>query len=118
MRFEPGDVKTVTLCSIAGRQIIRGGNGIASGKVDPSKREEIARKFVLEGFSHVHDQSAVVTIQQDTVVDRATYVSMFGPTTGDRVKLGDTGLIIEVEEDKVSPSYSCFHFCTRTLASF
>lgn len=100
MRFEPGDIKTVTLCSIAGRQVIRGGNGIASGKVDPSRRDEIARKSVHEGFSHIPDQS-VVPVQRDTVVDRATYVSMFGPTTGDRVTLGDTGLIIEVEEDKV-----------------
>jgi len=32
-------------------------------------------------------------------LDRETYVSMFGPTTGDRVRLGDTELIIEVEHD-------------------
>lgn len=30
---------------------------------------------------------------------RAHYADMFGPTTGDRVKLGDTGLIAEVERD-------------------
>ena len=33
------------------------------------------------------------------VIDRQTYASMFGPTTGDRVRLGDTALIIEVEKD-------------------
>ena len=32
-------------------------------------------------------------------IDRASYASMFGPTTGDRVRLGDTALIIEVEKD-------------------
>ena len=32
-------------------------------------------------------------------IDRSSYASMFGPTTGDRVRLGDTGLIIEVEKD-------------------
>ncbi len=32
-------------------------------------------------------------------MDRATYASMFGPTTGDRVRLGDTALVIEVEKD-------------------
>lgn len=101
MRFEPGDIKTVTLCSIAGRQVIRGGNGIASGKVDLSKRNEITRKFVHDGFSHIPADKGAVPIQRDTIVDRATYVSMFGPTTGDRVTLGDTGLIIEVEEDRV-----------------
>ena len=34
-----------------------------------------------------------------TVIDRQSYASMFGPTTGDRVRLGDTALIIEVEKD-------------------
>lgn len=33
-------------------------------------------------------------------IDRAAYAQMFGPTTGDRVRLADTDLIIEVEEDK------------------
>jgi urease subunit alpha len=34
-----------------------------------------------------------------TTIDRNTYASMFGPTTGDRVRLGDTALTIEVERD-------------------
>ncbi len=33
---------------------------------------------------------------------RAAYVDMFGPTTGDRVRLADTDLIIEVEKDFTS----------------
>ncbi len=32
-------------------------------------------------------------------VKRAAYADMFGPTTGDRVRLADTDLIIEVEKD-------------------
>ncbi|WP_319583519.1 urease subunit alpha [uncultured Pseudodesulfovibrio sp.] len=32
-------------------------------------------------------------------IDRKTYGDMFGPTVGDRVRLGDTDLIIEVEKD-------------------
>ena len=32
-------------------------------------------------------------------IDRAAYASMFGPTTGDRVRLADTELFIEVERD-------------------
>ena len=34
-----------------------------------------------------------------TPISRATYAAMFGPTTGDRVRLGDTDLIIQVERD-------------------
>jgi urease subunit alpha len=32
-------------------------------------------------------------------IQRAAYAEMFGPTTGDRVRLADTGLLIEVERD-------------------
>ena len=33
-------------------------------------------------------------------IDRAAYAAMFGPTTGDRVRLADTDLILQVEEDR------------------
>src|SRR5262250_2166660 len=33
-------------------------------------------------------------------IDRHTYADHYGPTTGDRVRLGDTNLIIEVESDR------------------
>src|SRR5688572_32015094 len=32
-------------------------------------------------------------------LDRRTYADHYGPTTGDRVRLGDTDLIVEVETD-------------------
>src|SRR6266700_3324153 len=34
-----------------------------------------------------------------TKMQRAVYAEMFGPTTGDRVRLADTDIIIEVEKD-------------------
>ncbi|WP_411725752.1 urease subunit alpha [Methyloglobulus sp.] len=33
-------------------------------------------------------------------ISRQAYADMFGPTTGDRVRLGDSGLFLEVEEDR------------------
>jgi urease subunit alpha len=33
------------------------------------------------------------------IMSRAAYAQMFGPTVGDKVRLADTGLIIEVEKD-------------------
>jgi len=33
-------------------------------------------------------------------IERAAYAAMFGPTVGDRVRLADTDLIVEVEEDR------------------
>ena len=32
-------------------------------------------------------------------ISRRAYADMYGPTTGDRVRLGDTDLLIEVERD-------------------
>lgn len=32
-------------------------------------------------------------------ISRQEYVGLFGPTTGDRIRLGDTGLFIEIERD-------------------
>ena len=34
-----------------------------------------------------------------TSLSRAAYADMFGPTTGDRVRLADTELFIEIEQD-------------------
>src|SRR5260221_7518091 len=35
-------------------------------------------------------------------IDRRAYAEMFGPTTGDRVRLADTDLLIEIERDFTS----------------
>ncbi|MEC8175326.1 MAG: urease subunit alpha [Pseudomonadota bacterium] len=35
-------------------------------------------------------------------MDRAAYAAMFGPTTGDKVRLADTDLFIEVEDDRTT----------------
>ena len=35
-----------------------------------------------------------------TTLDRRAYAEMYGPTVGDRVRLGDTELVIEVESDR------------------
>src|SRR5450755_548594 len=34
-----------------------------------------------------------------TTITRRAYAAMYGPTAGDRIRLADTDLIIEVEED-------------------
>ena len=38
---------------------------------------------------------------------RSHYADMFGPTTGDKVRLGDTGLVLEVEKDFASYGDEC-----------
>ena len=41
------------------------------------------------------------------IIDRRAYTDMYGPTTGDRVRLGDTDLIVEVEKDHTVYGEEC-----------
>ncbi|WUI02724.1 urease subunit alpha [Spirillospora sp. NBC_00431] len=40
-----------------------------------------------------------------TTISRAKYASMYGPTVGDRFRLGDTNLVVEVEKDHTEGHY-------------
>ncbi|KAI6108159.1 hypothetical protein F5141DRAFT_1121071 [Pisolithus sp. B1] len=101
VRFEPGDTKTVTLCSIAGEKCPKGGNNItaliarhlASGDAEP-----VVDTKRLSGFTHVPEPDAPL-VHSDSDMGREEYISMFGPTVGDRVRLGDTSLWIRIERD-------------------
>jgi urease len=92
----------VTLCSIAGAKIVSGGNQLASGAFYLERTEEIVRGLVQKGFGHVSEPGAL-EVAMDTDIGRDAYISMFGPTVGDKVRLGDTALWIEVERDEVWP---------------
>ena len=46
---------------------------------------------------------------------RKEYAAMYGPTTGDRVRLGDTALVAEVEHDHAVPGDECLHGGGKTL---
>ncbi|MGZ4778228.1 MAG: urease subunit beta, partial [Thermoanaerobaculia bacterium] len=50
VRFEPGETKTVTLVSIAGNQVIRGGNALADGKVSAENLEKALAAVSSRGF--------------------------------------------------------------------
>ncbi len=52
VRFEPGDTKTVTLVSIAGNQVIRGGNNLADGPVTEEGRARAIEKAGAAGFGN------------------------------------------------------------------
>ncbi len=46
---------------------------------------------------------------------RSDYARMYGPTTGDAVRLGDTSLLAEVEHDFAVPGDECLHGGGKTL---
>ncbi|KAK6522762.1 Urease [Arthrobotrys megalospora] len=99
VRFEPGDTKTVTLVEISGNKVIRGGNNLASGKVGSLDPEIILKNLEKGGFAHVPSLVIDITNLSTASMEREAYAAMFGPTTGDLVRLGDTELWIKVEKD-------------------
>ncbi|KAK3693669.1 putative urease [Podospora appendiculata] len=99
VRFEPGDAKTVALVEIGGNKVIRGGNNLASGPVDPSRVDDIIAKLQEAGFAHEPEPAADLALVDAFSMDRAAYATMFGPTTGDVLRLGSTDLWIKVEKD-------------------
>jgi urease len=124
-RFEPGEKKTVVLVSIGGNMVIRGGNNICNGPVSDSPLviEKIMAKLKDQKFLHLEE--AIVsdrvlgtkrsisdsegndvpngTLRESDYggleIKRDLYARMYGPTTGDVVRLGDTELYIRVEKD-------------------
>ena len=50
--FQPGDSKSVTLVSIGGHKVIRGGNGIGDGPIDHSQIIEVMQKVIANNFGH------------------------------------------------------------------
>lgn len=49
---QPGDAKSVTLVSIGGHKVIRGGNSIADGPIDNSRLDEVMEKVNTNSFGH------------------------------------------------------------------
>lgn len=46
---------------------------------------------------------------------RKQYSDLFGPTTGDKVRCGDTDLFIQIEKDLITPGDECVFGGGKTL---
>ncbi|KAF2458202.1 hypothetical protein BDY21DRAFT_341862 [Lineolata rhizophorae] len=117
VRFEPGDTKTVILVQIAGNQVVKGGNGLATGFIgDVSIASGVVQRLQDAGFLHKAQPDPAADMQLDgAAMEREHYVSMFGPTTGDRVRLGATDLWIRVERDLTTYGDECSFGGGKTL---
>ncbi|KAG0370164.1 hypothetical protein BC939DRAFT_499272 [Gamsiella multidivaricata] len=100
IRFEPGEKHTVMTVSIGGRMRITGGNNLATGVVDPMRVQEIVSNLTARNFLHMTQSPALNEKEiPEYQIPREVYQSFYGPTVGDRVRLGDTDLWIEIEKD-------------------
>ncbi|CAL5349722.1 unnamed protein product [Camellia sinensis] len=103
-RFEPGDKKSVTLVRIGGKQVIRGGNNIADGPVDDANVTSVMKAVRTREFRHSEEPNASEGVITEGgsftyTISREAYANMYGPTVGDKVRLGDTDLFAEIEKD-------------------
>ena len=96
------------MVQIAGNQIIKGGNKIATGFIeDISVAEGIVERLKSGGFLHEPEPLGDAAHIDGCTMERQAYVSMFGPTTGDLVRLGATDLWIKVEKDMTKYGDEC-----------
>lgn len=97
VRFEPGDSQVVTLVEIAGKKRVVSGNRLVDGVASPERLPEVMSRVQQGGFGHQAVSEAAAG--KPLVIARDRYAELFGPTVGDKVRLGDTNLIAEVEKD-------------------
>ncbi|KAK4429704.1 Urease [Sesamum alatum] len=111
-RFEPGDTKSVALVRIGGEQVIRGGNNIAYGKVDDAKITTVMKAVHEGGYGFSEEANAREFFVEENSsfsysMTRESYGNMYGPTTGDKIRLGDTDLLAEIERDSAVYGDEC-----------
>lgn len=111
-RFEPGESKSVILVSIGGNKVIRGGNNIVDGPVNDSNCIAAMEAVRTRGFGHKEDENAREGITGEDysltkVIPREEYANKYGPTIGDKIRLGDTNLFAEIEKDFAAYGDEC-----------
>ena len=52
VRFEPGDTREVELVALAGRRVVRGGNGLIDGPLTPEGKTVALARVAERGFAH------------------------------------------------------------------
>eukprot|EP00592_Proboscia_alata_P003596 CAMPEP_0194376136 /NCGR_PEP_ID=MMETSP0174-20130528/24622_1 /TAXON_ID=216777 /ORGANISM="Proboscia alata, Strain PI-D3" /LENGTH=790 /DNA_ID=CAMNT_0039156703 /DNA_START=334 /DNA_END=2706 /DNA_ORIENTATION=- len=113
VRFEPGEFKTVSLVEVGGEGVILSGNMLTNGSAAPEHHAEIMRRVTAGNFKHSPQESPPVG--QPHKMNRSNYADMYGPTTGDTIKLGDTALAIVIEQDHTQYGDECKFGGGKTL---
>ncbi|MEA5454094.1 urease subunit alpha [Sinomonas sp. JGH33] len=104
VRFEPGDRKTVRLVPLGGNREVYGLRNLTDGPLDANDDGAVAAGAAAAGSAAAGGEAAPSSAPSgealpNRAIPRAQYAQLYGPTTGDRVRLGDTGLFAEVEWD-------------------
>ena len=98
IRFEPGESKHVEVVEFGGTKTIFGFSGLVSGDLE-SKKDDAIKNIHEKDFKNVLED---VKVESNPLqIPRQRYVELFGPTAGDRVRLADTDLVMEIEKDLI-----------------
>ena len=98
VRFEPGDSKNVEVVEFGGTKTIFGFSGLVSGDLE-SKKQEAIKNINENNFKNITEN--VEYESNPLEISRNRYVELFGPTVGDKVRLADTELVMEIEKDMI-----------------
>jgi len=98
VRFEPGESKHVEVVEFGGTKTIFGFSGLVSGDLE-SKKEEAIKNINENNFKNISEN--IEGESNSLEISRNRYVELFGPTVGDKVRLADTELVIEIEKDLI-----------------
>ena len=98
VRFEPGESKHVEVVEFGGTKTIFGFSGLVSGDLE-SKKEEAIKNINENNFKNISEN--IESESNSLEISRNRYVELFGPTVGDKVRLADTELVIEIEKDLI-----------------
>ena len=98
IRFEPGESKHVEVVEFGGSKTIYGFSGLVSGDLE-SKKDTAVKNIHENNFKNVLEN--VETESNPLQIPHNRYVELFGPTVGDRVRLADTDLVMEIEKDLI-----------------
>ena len=98
VRFEPGDSKNVEVVEFGGTKTIFGFSGLVSGDLE-SKKQEAIKNINENNFKNISEN--VEYESNPLEISRNRYVELFGPTVGDKVRLADTELVMEIEKDMI-----------------
>ena len=83
--------KTSLCVRFGGAAIVHGFNGLTAGATTTEEAAGRLRRRAAEGLQG----EPAMTLR----IPRRQYADFYGPTTGDRIRLADTELLIEVERD-------------------
>ena len=112
VRFEPGEEKEVEVVAYSGKQYVMGFNGLVQGFTGDEDAPTYFPKRILAienaknlGFKIIDEAAAEADLQKKNqkiimaTISRQQYNDLYGPTVGDKIRLGDTDLYVEITKD-------------------